>query len=215
MGFHVIGPCYVSDYGVANCDDDIEGCRLEAFEGVDHHAFINIKPADSIEVRVAKGLAYLQTKIPQGDWTYFLDGDKPKWSKIIASGISHGASTSGVIGQYRSVERVVSLSGPLDSGQAWLSKPKITPIDRFFGFTHTGDSQHAGHLKSFEAMGIPGEPISVDGEMPPYNESHRLVSSAPTDDGHGSTQAGGKSPKDADGNFVFMPVWKYMYTSDL
>jgi hypothetical protein len=214
LGFHVLSPCYLSDYGVGNCKDDIEGCRLEAFEGVDHHAFIDVKPADSAEVRVMKGLTYLQEKNPQGDWTYFIDGDKPKWSRIIVSGISHGASSSAVIGKHRLVHRVVSLSGPLDSGQAWLTKPSITAIDRFFGFTHTDDSQHPGHLDSFADLGLVGDPISVDGASPPYNGSHRLVSSAATGDGHGATQAGGSSPKDADGKYIYMPVWTYMYAGD-
>ena len=35
QGFHVFAPCYLSDYGVGSCGDDIGGCRLEAFEGVD------------------------------------------------------------------------------------------------------------------------------------------------------------------------------------
>jgi hypothetical protein len=214
MGFHVVSPCYVADYGVSNCNGDIEGCRLEAFDGVDHHSFVDIAPPDSIEVRVAKALTYLQEQIPAGDWTYFLDksGEKPRWDKIVVSGISHGASTSAVIGKHRTVERVVSLSGPLDSNQAWLTAPSITPIERFYAFSHTGDSQHAGHLKSFAALGLPGEPISVDAAMPPYGDSHRLISSAPTGDGHGSTQAGGASPKDADGKYRFLPVWQYMYT---
>ena len=51
MGYHVFSPCYSSGYGVGNCGDDIGGCRLEAFEGVDHHPFIDIGPPDSIEVR--------------------------------------------------------------------------------------------------------------------------------------------------------------------
>ena len=167
LGYHVVGPCYVSGYGVDNCGDDIEGCRLEAFEGVDHHPFIDVTPPNSIEVRVAKALTYLQAQIPQGDWTYFLDGDKPRWSKIVISGISHGASSSGVIGLHRLVDRVVMLSGPLDTGQAWLKKPTTTPIDRFFGFTHTDDGQHAGHLQAFDDMGLPGAPTSVDGATPP------------------------------------------------
>jgi len=33
MSFHVVQPCYVSDYGVGNCGDDIGGCRLEAYDG--------------------------------------------------------------------------------------------------------------------------------------------------------------------------------------
>jgi len=210
LGYHVLGPCYVSDYGVDNCGDDIEGCRLEAFEGVDHHPFVDITPPNSIEVRVAKGLAYLQTKNPEGDWTYFLDGDKPKWSRIIVSGISHGASSSGVIGLHRLVDRVVMLSGPLDTGQAWLKKATLTPIDRFFGFTHTADQQHAGHLQAFEDMQMIGDPTSVDGASAPYGGSHRLETSAPTSDGHSSLQAGGTSPKNGS-DWVFLPAWQDLY----
>lgn len=211
LGFHVLGPCYLSAYGVGGCDDDIEGCRLEAFEGVDHHPFIDVSPPDSIEVRVARGLAYVQAQNPEGDWTYFLDGEKPKWEKIVISGISHGASTSGVVGMHRLVRRVVSLSGPLDTGQAWLEKTPITPIERFFGFSHADDGQHSGHLQAFEDLGLPGEPTSVDGASPPYGGSHRLISSAQTGDGHLATQAGGSSPE-AGGEYEYLPVWTYLYT---
>jgi hypothetical protein len=210
MGFHVIHPCYVSDYGVGNCGDDIGGCRLEAFEGVDHHPFITIPPADSIETRVVKMLEHLQALHPGGDWQYFIEDGKPRWSAIVISGISHGASSSGVIGMNREVERVVMLSGPLDSGQAWLTGAPLTPLDRFWAFTHTADDQHAGHLQSFADMMLPGEPFVVDGAVPPYMDSHRLVTSAPTGDGHSSTQAGGSSPKDID-MYVFEPVWRAMY----
>lgn len=214
LGFHVLGPCYSSDYGIGNCGDDIEGCRLEAFDGTDHHAFIDIKPPDSIETRVAKGLAYLQSKNPKGDWAYYLDGDKPRWSKIVISGISHGASTAGVIGLHRKTDRVVMLSGPLDTDQAWLKKTPLTPAQRFFGFTHTADGQHPGHLAAFESLGLPGKITSVDGAMPPYGNTHRLETSAATTDGHSSVQAGGASPKMGT-EYVFKPVWDYLYTSAL
>ncbi len=211
MGFHVLHPCYVSDYGVAKCDDDIGGCRLEAFEGVDHHPFIAITPPDSIETRVVRALEHLQAVHPGGDWQYYLDAGKPRWAKIVISGISHGASTSGVIGMVREVDRAVMLSGPLDSGQAWLKGAPLTAIDRFFGFTHTLDPQHPGHLQSFTDMALPGEPFVIDAAAAPYGGSHRLVSAAPTGDGHGSTQAGGASPKDNDDAYLFLPVWRTMY----
>lgn len=213
MGFHVIHPCYVSNYGVNNCGDDIGGCRLEAFEGVDHHPFIDIPPADSIETRVVKMLEHLQSLHPGGDWQYFIEDGKPRWSSIVISGISHGASTSGLIGIHRAVDRVVMLSGPLDSNQAWLKQAPLTPIDRFYGFTHTGDSQHAGHLKSFADMMLVGEPVVVDELAPPYMGSRRLVTAAPTGDGHGATQAGNASPKDGD-LYVYEPVWRVMYGVD-
>lgn len=211
MGFHVFSPCYRSDYGVGNCGDDIGGCRLEAFEGVDHHPFIDITPPNSIETRVVKGLLYLQAQHPGGDWQYFLDGDAPRWDRIIISGISHGASSSGVIAMNRIVDRAVMLSGPLDTGQAWLKGQPMTAIERFWGFTHTADDQHPGHLQAFADLGIIGDPALVDGAQPPYGGSQRLVTSAPTGDGHGSTQAGGASPKDANDAYLFLPVWRTMY----
>jgi len=60
-------------------------------------------------------------------------------------------------------------------------------------------------------MGIVGMPVSVDSSSAPYENSHRLITSAATMDGHGSTQAGGVSPKDANGAYVFLPVWQTMY----
>jgi hypothetical protein len=210
LGFHVFAPCYSSDYGVGNCDDDIGGCRLEAFEGVDHHPFIDIAPPDSTEVRVTRALQHLQAIHPGGDWQYFIEGDAPRWDRIVISGISHGASSSGLIGMNRLVDRVVMLSGPLDTDQAWLLGVPLTPIERFWAFTHTDDDQHEGHLQSFEDMGLPGAPTVVDGAAPPYDGSHRLVTSAPTGNGHSSTQAGGASPEQ-DGAWVFQPVWDTMY----
>lgn len=213
LGFHVLSPCYHSGYGVGNCGDDIEGCRLEAFEGVDHHPFIEVSPPNSIEGRVIKGLEYLAAHNPQGDWGYFLGGGAPRWEKIVISGISHGASSSGVIGLHRLVARVVMLSGPLDTGQAWLEKSPLTPVDRYWAFSHTGDGQHPGHLQAFESLGLPGAPTSVDGASPPYGNSHRLMSSEATSDGHSAVQAGGSSPEDAGGEWVYLPVWTQLYTS--
>lgn len=211
MGLHVFSPCYRSDYGIGNCGDDIGGCRLEAFEGVDHHDFIDISPPNSAERRIVKGLQYLQEMHPGGDWGYYLDGESPRWDRIIISGISHGASSSGVVGMNRSVDRVVMLSGPLDTSQAWLKGQPATEVDRFYAFTHTDDSQHPGHLQAFADMNLPGEPTPVDGAEPPYGNSHRLRSSAMTQSGHTAVQAGSTSPKDGDDNYLYMPVWRVLY----
>jgi hypothetical protein len=102
------------------------------------------------------------------------------------------------------------LSGPLDTNQAWLKAPPVTSIDRFYAFTHTADEQHAGHLVSFEAMKLPGAPVSVDGAAAPYGNSHRLKSSAATTNGHGSTAPGGASPK-VGAAYAYAPVWKTLF----
>ncbi len=210
LGFHVFSPCYRSDYGVQNCGNDIAGCRLEAFEGRDHHPFLNISRADSIEGRVIAGLRLMQQLNPVGDWQFFLDGETLRWDEIIISGISHGASSAGVIGKNRNVARVVMLSGPLDTGQPWLTAPAQTPLDRFFGFTHADDRQHPGHLEAFSQLGIAGDPVLIETTQPPFAGSHRLVSRAPTDNGHGATQAGAPSPRDGDA-YAYEAVWRYLY----
>jgi len=210
LGFHVIQPCYNSYYGVGNCGQDIGGCRLEAFEGVDHHAFIAIAPPDSIERRVVEALEHLQALNPRGDWQYFLEGGAPRWSQIVVSGISHGASSAGVIGIHRLVDRVVMLSGPLDTGQAWLESTPATPREHFWGFSHTADDQHAGHLEAFETLAVPGAPTFVEQADPPFGGSHRLITSSATSDGHGSTQAGGSSPRTAN-EYMFEQAWRQLY----
>lgn len=211
FGYHVVSPCYVADYGVGNCGSDIGGCRLEAFEGVDHSPVVSIGPSDSIERRVVKMLERLRMLNPAGDWGFFIEGTRPRWSRIIITGISHGASSAGLIGLNRAVARVVMLSGPLDTNQAWLIGPSQTPKDRFWGFSHQDDSQHAGHLSAFQAMMVPGTPTNVDTTPSPYAGSHRLITNANTSDGHSSTQWGGSSPRLPDGGAVFLPVWRTMY----
>ncbi len=210
-GFHVLGPCYVSDYGVGNCGNDIRGCRLEAFEGIDRHPFVAISPPDSIETRVVRALELLQRRNPAGDWGWFIEGGRPRWGSIIISGASHGASSSGVIAQVRPVLRAVMLSGPLDTNQPWLTGASLSPLDRYWGFTHMADPQHNGHVAAFAAMRLPGALTFVDSAASPWGGTHRLASAATTTDGHGATQAGGSSPRDAMGRYRYEPVWRRMY----
>lgn len=210
MGFHVFTPCYNSYYGVGACGTDIGGCRLEAFDGIDRTAVINIQPPDAIEPRVVAAMKHLQRMHPGGDWSYFLDGDKPRWERIVIAGSSHGASSAALIGVVRSVERVVSLSGPLDTNQAWLTRAPITPPARFYGLTHTGDPQHPGHLAAFAALKLPGEVTAIDGAAPPYGGSHRLKTSAMATNAHSSTAPGSASPK-LNGAYLFLPVWRYLF----
>jgi hypothetical protein len=206
FGYHWFGPCYLSNYGVDNCGDDIEGCRLEALSGADHHPFLEITRPDSIEERIVRGLQHLTNINPEGDWQYFVDGDAPRWSEILVTGHSHGASTSGVIGVHHEVARVVMLAGPYDTGQAWLSNAPRTPVERFFGLSHTGDSQHSGHLAAWASLELPGTPTLCDGAEAPYGNSHRLYTNVSTGDAHGSVTSG-----NIDG---LMPVWRYLYDGD-
>ena len=210
-GFHVFSPCYVADYGVENCGRDIKGCRLEAFEGVDHHPYVQITPADSIERRVARGLRYLETLQPEAGWGDFLeDDDQPRWQDIVLTGHSHGASTAALIGKVRPLNRIVMLAGPYDLDQAWLAETPLTSVDRYYGFSHVGDQQHPGHLAAFEALGLPGPVVEVDRNAPPYGGSHRLITAVEGDTPHSAVRAGSVSPRVGE-SFVLEPVWRYLY----
>jgi hypothetical protein len=224
LGFHVLAPHYSNAYGIPTIcpeEDPDPDChrqgRQEAFEGDDLSPFIEISRGNSIEERVTRMLEFLATDMPEGDWGFFLDEDEdlPRWDRITISGTSHGASTSGLIGMIREVERVVMLSGPSDNigGQpaAWTRRTPLTPIDRFFGFSHTEDVQLPDHLRDFEAMQMIGTPTSVDGASAPFDDSHQLLTSADSPDGHSSTKAGETSPLNDDGTFQFDPVWRFIY----
>jgi len=217
-GFHVFTPCY--DASVSwkdpSCGAAIGDCRLEMLDGSDHSPHLTIARPESIEGRVVKALAYLAKMNPEGDWGYFLDGDQPRWSSIIISGQSFGATTAPLIAKYRPVVRSVSLSGPLDNGAAWQKASSMTPIDRFYFFSHVNDGQHPSHLRSWDALGVSGMPVNVEMSSAPYGNSHRLVGSMTTFngakvDGHNATEARMQSPQDATGHYIYEPVWRYMY----
>ena len=211
FGFHVFSPCYVSDYGVDNCGSDIRGCRLEAFEGIDHHPYVRIAPADAIERRVARGLRHLETLQPEADWGRFLDSDgRPDWSQIILTGHSHGASTAALIGMVRRVGRVVMLAGPYDPGQAWLEQTGLTPVSDYYGLSHVGDRQHSGHLEAFALLGLSGPVVNVDRSQPPYGGSHQLVTSVESGNPHSAVRAGKPSPKRGE-RFALELAWRYLY----
>jgi hypothetical protein len=227
FGFHAIAPHYANAYGIDVCSpakDPDEDChrkvRLEAYEGVDHSPHIQITRPNSAEERTIRMLAYLHKMFPAEGWGAYLDGDKLNYGAIVVAGHSHGASTAGLVGKVRPCERVVMLSGPFDNRSnrpaAWTMLAPATPADRFYGFSHTMESQHAGHLRDWVAMGLDKHSALVDvaTATPPYPATRRFVTSfmaADSDAAHGSTAATGASPRLPDGTFRYAPAWRTMF----
>jgi len=183
LGFHTYAIAYHDEYnastGTGSNAEIFTNSRFNEFDGKGRTpSQVKVPRADCVEVRVTKALTYLQTKNPQGDWSYYLKKDGTvRWSDVIFIGHSHGATSSAAFAHLVRAWRAISLSGPRDTNPViatWLTMPTPTPIDRYFGFTGTGDSQHPDHIKAMEAAHYVGALTAVEGMQPPYGGSHRL-----------------------------------------
>jgi hypothetical protein len=197
-GFHVLGIAAFQDYDILTKGADFFGnARRSVFEGMlytheGEFANINMTKADGVAQRTQKALQYLQTKYPDEGWGYFLEADgSVRWSDVIFSGFSHGASNAARFAFLVEAARVVSLSGlrenlctRLDLSNCggvvatWLSETSKTPMDRFFAITGKSDDQHLQHLFTMEKTGYTGTATALDGAQPPYGNSHRLIANA-------------------------------------
>lgn len=201
-GFHVLAVAAFQDYNIVDSGPDFFGdARRTVFEGVMHtqgDAFANIEltPADGVARRTQKALEYLQEMNPEEDWGYYLQDDgSVRWSDVIFTGVSHGASNSARFAFLVEASRVVSIAGPRDNlctrvdvndcggtVATWFSETSKTPMDRFYAVTGVGDDQHTQHLFTMEKLGYVGEATRIDSAQPPYGDSHRLVHGGGHDD---------------------------------
>jgi hypothetical protein len=203
-GFHVFAPAYDTNFNIGINDAAYYGdARREELDGTDHTSHyaardaqpaeeLGLSPPDGVERRVRFGLAYLAASFPDEDWSYFLMADgEVRWSDVILTGVSHGASSAARFAMILSVGRVLSFSGPCDNTctniactdpsaviASWFSEAPATPIDRFYALTGVRDPQHVQHLVALERLHYVGAVTEVDGAAPPYGESHRLQSSS-------------------------------------
>jgi hypothetical protein len=199
-GFHVLAIAAFQDYDIVLGDPDFYGdARRQVFDGITHTTkgeFANVKmvAADGVARRTQKALAYLHGKYPDEDWGYYLQPDGGvRWSDVIFTGMSHGASSAARFAMLVRAWRAVSVSGPRDNTcmslnqdncggvvAKWFDEEPATPIERFFAITGKTDAQHTQHLYAMEHMGYVGKAVAVRGAAPPYGGSHRFIA----DGGH-------------------------------
>ena len=199
-GFHVLAIAAFQDYDIVLGDADFYGdARRQVFEGITRttkgeFAKVKMVAADGVARRTQKALAYLHGKYPDEDWGYYLQADgSVRWSDVIFTGMSHGASSAARFAMLVRAWRAVSVSGPRDNTctslnqnncggvvAKWFDEEPATPIDRFFAITGKGDAQHTQHLYAMEHMGYVGKALAVRTAAPPYGGSHRFIA----DGGH-------------------------------
>lgn len=224
-GYHVVQPHYARAwFGIVKPTDRMARglVRLEAATGKDVSSQVEIPFADGMAERTHQFVRRLAQEHPDGHWEQFLaaDGEGIDWTKVIVTGASHGSTTAARFAKEVEVARVVMLCGPRDQEQDWQSLPSATPPERFFGFSHVLDGGWSGdhYCRSWELLGLAefGPIVNVDEVRPPYGNTRRLVSAADVggDAGraHSAVTPGRASPRDAEGNLLYEPVWEYLFT---
>jgi hypothetical protein len=207
-GYHAIGLAYVNDDAVntlcsaGSPPDCQEQVRLEILTGTDTSALVDVDRPNSIENRLIKLLEYLS-------WPQYLDGGALRFSDIAFAGHSQGGGHAAMLAKLHIVHRAILFAATEPS--AWTLGPHATPVEQFYGFVHTGDPQGQFFLNSWDNLGMPGAPASVDGDAPPFGGSHRLQTSDPPADGntHGAPVVDPSTPFDGE-EPRYRDVWCYL-----
>jgi hypothetical protein len=234
-GYHAVGLTYPNDTAVGDLcrpslDPDCAGkARREILTGVDHSPVVSVNRDGSIIGRLEDLIRYLDRTFPTEGWGRLLVSGQLDWSRITVAGQSQGSGHAAYLGKLHALDRIVMFSGPADVGLTtttpapWLSLPNVTSASRQFGFTHTDDELVPLALinQNWTLLGLSefGPNTSVDGAVPPYGLSRRLVTSAPPNPNpvafvqqprHSSTVADAVTPRDAQGAPLYRPVWIYL-----
>lgn len=124
-------------------------------------------PAEGIVQRLTALLKKLDALHPGAGWGRYLDGDAPRWDRIVLSGLSQGAGMAAFIAKRVKVRRVVLFSSPWDFTGAdrrpapWLSLPSATPMDRWQAAYHQREATVPLIVAAYAALEIPATNVHV------------------------------------------------------
>jgi hypothetical protein len=196
--------------------------RLEAATGEEFSDAVNIPKPDGMMERALQFVKWLSRENPPGRWDYFLTDDQQglRWNRVVIAGASHGATTAARFAKHQRVDRVVMFCGPRDQYENWQALPSATSPNRFFGFSHVLDGGWTGdhYCRSWEMLNLPrfGPIANVDKAQAPYGSTRRLITDADVNNdpqrAHNAVTPGSAAVKDAAGQFVHEPVWRYLFT---
>ncbi len=184
LGYHVIGLAYPNDLSVnfdlcqgstdPRCAVD---AREEILRGTDAPGLdLAIPPQDSAIPRLVAALEHLTETDPGGGWDRYLDPDAtPTWSRIATAGHSQGGGHAAFLARSEEVARVVLLDATEPA--PWTTEPMATPASRMWGLAHADEPIVAPIERSWENLGLPGEPVDIDAAVAPWGNSHRLITS--------------------------------------
>ena len=121
--------------------------------------------ADSIVGRLVDLLKHLDAEHPEENWAQYLNGDQPRWDRLVLTGQSQGGGMAAFIAKEHLVHRVVMFSPGWDiTGKparlaSWWSDPSVTPLDRYYGGFHKKEKTARLLDQVYSALRVPEDYI--------------------------------------------------------
>lgn len=186
-GFRVIGLSYLNSDAVGQV---CVGARLRSHRhcaatmrqqrvwGDAVAAPIADRPEDAIVPRLVRLLKYLAAQDPAGQWTSYLEGDEPRWSRIVLAGQSQGGGMAAFIAKTRAVAGVLDFSGGWDfeaKGElaGWYRRASATPAERWHATYHVQETAADLLAQSYRDLGIPPAQVhALDLPLRPGGQPH-------------------------------------------
>lgn len=138
--------------------------------------WVSDRPEDAIVPRLTRLLQHLARNDPAGNWGTYLNGDAPRWDRLVLAGQSQGGGMAAYIAKTQRVAGVIMFSGGWDHGAggdiaAWYGRPSETPLQRWHGSFHVQEAQAATMDRIYRRLGIPATQIHalelpVQGRLP-------------------------------------------------
>jgi hypothetical protein len=228
LGYHAIGLAYANQVavnqvcagmGASGCHEMV---RREVLFGTDESPLVVVEAPNGVFDRLDRLLAHLEAIAPGEGWETYRSGpSEMRWALVVVSGHSQGAGHAAFIGRLHRVARAVLFSGTEPA--PWTQAGDFaTPGADFHGFAHLLEPIYAPIQDSWDNIGIPGVPTSVDGALPPFGQSHQLHTSTeactgdPQSNGfyHNCHCVDGWMPLLPDGTPAFQYVWDHVFAMD-
>jgi hypothetical protein len=225
LGYHAIGLAYVNEVavnaicagvGAAGCHENV---RLEVLLGTDTSPLVEVDADNGAFHRLDRLLEHLEGIAPNENWEAYRDASgEVRWSLVTVAGHSQGAGQAAFTARLRRVARAVLFSGTEPA--PWTEAGDFaTPAEDFYGFAHRLEPIYDPIQRSWENIGLPGVPTSVDAALPPFGGSHQLHSSTedctgdPGSNGfyHNCLSADGWMPLLPDGTPAFQYFWDHLF----
>lgn len=186
-GFRVIGLSYLNDEAVGQV---CVGQRLrrqprcaalmrqQRVWGDAPGAPIDDRPADAIVPRLTALLRHLAAQDPAGHWEGYLDGDEPRWRRLVLTGQSQGGGMAAFLAQTRAVAGVITFSGGWDRAPdgglaSWYRRPSVTPPQRWHATYHVKEGAADLLAQSYRELRIPPEQVhALDLPVRAGHEAH-------------------------------------------